>query len=103
MGVEGSLVLAAIRYTDRYRRVEGAWRFAEREMAFGYYMKLSDLPTGFGDSCASTTRGERIPAELPESLETYRPGTSRSSTGTPLTTCGEGRRLTSLVYRPALG
>jgi uncharacterized protein (TIGR02246 family) len=72
MGVEGELVLAAIRYTDRYRRASDGWRFAERELAFGYYMKLSELPTGFSDSLRKHYRGERIPAELPESLETYR-------------------------------
>src|SRR5215204_1881112 len=37
MGVDGQLVLASIRYTDRYRRLDSAWSFAEREMAFGYY------------------------------------------------------------------
>jgi len=71
MSVDGELVLAAIRYTDRYRRTSGGWRFAERELAFGYYMKLSELPTGFGDSLRKHYRGELIPAELPESLATY--------------------------------
>jgi uncharacterized protein (TIGR02246 family) len=78
MGVEGELVLAAIRYTDRYRRTQTGWRFAERELAFGYYMKLSELPTGFGDSLRKHYRGERIPAELPESLETYQAQQRRS-------------------------
>ena len=63
MSVAGQLVLAAIRYTDRYRRVDGAWRFAEREMAFGYYMKLSELPVGFGDALRKHYRGERLAAE----------------------------------------
>ena len=67
MGVDGQMVLASIRYSDRYRRVDGAWRFAEREMAFGYYMKLSELPDGFGDSLRKHYKGERLPAEWPES------------------------------------
>ena len=66
MGVEGQMVLASIRYTDRYRRVDNAWRFAEREMAFGYYMKLSELPQGFQDNLRKHYRGERLPAEWPE-------------------------------------
>jgi len=70
MGVEGQLVLASIRYTDRYRRIDDAWRFAEREMAFGYYMKLSDLPQGFEDNLRKHYRGERIPAEWPENTGT---------------------------------
>jgi hypothetical protein len=72
MGVEGQLVLASIRYADRYRRIDRAWRFAEREMAFGYYMKLSKLPDGFGDTLRKHYRGERIAAEWPEALETYK-------------------------------
>src|SRR3954471_18609981 len=63
LSVDGQMVLASIRYRDRYRRVDGAWRFAEREMAFGYYMKLSELPDGFGDSLRKHYRGARLPAE----------------------------------------
>jgi hypothetical protein len=66
MSVDGQMVLASIRYTDRYRRIDGAWRFAEREIAFGYYMKLSELPQGFGDNLRKHYRGERLPAEWPE-------------------------------------
>ena len=66
MGVEGQMVLASIRYTDRYRRAGGAWRFAERELAFGYYMKLSELSEGFKDALRKHYRGERLPAEWPE-------------------------------------
>jgi uncharacterized protein (TIGR02246 family) len=63
MSIEGQLVLAAIRYTDRYRRIDGAWRFAERELAFGYYMKLSELPAGFSDELRKDYRGQRLRAE----------------------------------------
>jgi uncharacterized protein (TIGR02246 family) len=72
MSVEGELVLAAIRYTDAYRREPAGWRFAARELAFWYYMKFSDLPAGFADELRKHYRGGRIPAELPESLPTYR-------------------------------
>jgi uncharacterized protein (TIGR02246 family) len=66
------LVLAAIRYTDRYRRTEVGWRFEERELAFGYYMKAAQLPTGFADALRKHYRGERISAELPESLDSFK-------------------------------
>jgi ketosteroid isomerase-like protein len=72
MGVGGELVLAAIKYTDRYRRTTEGWRFAERELSFGYYMKLAELPYGFADSLRKHYKGERLQAELPESLATYR-------------------------------
>ena len=72
MSQDGELVLAAIRYTDRYRRTDGGWRFAERVLGFWYYMKASDLPSGFADGLRKHYRGQRLSAELPESLETYR-------------------------------
>jgi len=72
MGVEGRLVIAAIRYTDRYRQTDAGWRFAQRELAFWYYMDLAELPNGFQDSFRKHYRGERLPAELPETLETFK-------------------------------
>jgi uncharacterized protein (TIGR02246 family) len=85
MSQDGELMLAAIKYTDLYRKVDGRWLFAERVLGFWYYMKASDLPAGFADGLRKHYRGERLPAELPESLATYRawhqgvtPDTSRS-------------------------
>ena len=72
MSVDGELVVAAIRYSDAYRRESGGWRFASRELAFWYYMRLADLPSGFADGLRKHYKGERIPAELPESLSTYK-------------------------------
>jgi hypothetical protein len=72
MSQDGELVLAAIRYTDRYRKANGLWQFAGRVLGFWYYMKASELPEGFADDLRKHYRGERLPAELPESLETYR-------------------------------
>jgi uncharacterized protein (TIGR02246 family) len=72
MSEGGELVLAAIRYRDRYRRVDGRWRFAERVLGFWYYMKASGLPGGFADGLRKHYRGQRLAAELPESLDTYR-------------------------------
>ena len=72
MSEGGELMVAAIRYRDRYRRVNGRWRFAERVLGFWYYMKASELPDGFVNGLRKHYRGQRLPAELPESLETYR-------------------------------
>jgi uncharacterized protein (TIGR02246 family) len=71
MSQDGELVLAAIRYTDRYRKIDERWLFAERVLAFWYYMKASELPAGFVDGLRKHYRGERLPAELPESLSTF--------------------------------
>jgi hypothetical protein len=72
MSEEGRLVVAAIRYADRYLQTGAGWRFAERELAFWYYMDLAELPAGFSDVFRKHYRGERMPAELPETLETFR-------------------------------
>ena len=72
MSQDGELFVAAIRYADRYRRLDGRWLFAERELAFWYYVKLSDLPHAFADNLRKHYRGRLLPAELPESLDSYR-------------------------------
>ncbi len=72
MGLDGEGWTSAFRYTDRYRKVDGRWLFAERELAAWYYMKLADLPHGMGSPYRKHYKGTLVPAELPESLETYR-------------------------------
>lgn len=72
MGLNGEGWTAAFRYTDHYRREEGHWRFAERELAAWYYMPLADLPAGMGGPLRKHYKGTLIPAELPESLATYK-------------------------------
>jgi uncharacterized protein (TIGR02246 family) len=72
MALQGEAWIAAFRYTDRYRREEGRWRFAERELACWYYMPLSKLAQGMTAELRKHYRGEVIAAELPESLASYR-------------------------------
>jgi hypothetical protein len=35
-------------------------------------MKLADLPSGIGDALRKHYRGSRLPADLPETLPSYR-------------------------------
>ena len=72
MALDGEGWVAALRYTDQYRIEEGRWRFAERVIATWYYMRLSDLPGGLAATLRKHYRGALLPAELPESLETYK-------------------------------
>ncbi len=72
MALNGEAWIAAFRYTDRYRRENGRWRFAERELACWYYMPLAQLATGMAAELRKHYRGEIIRAELPESLESYK-------------------------------
>ncbi len=71
MGLGGEGWIAAFRYADRYRKVDGRWLFAERELAAWYYMKLADLPAGMGQTLRKHYKGQLIAAELPEGLATY--------------------------------
>jgi uncharacterized protein (TIGR02246 family) len=72
MSLDGEAWVAAFRYSDRYRCEDGRWRFAERELACWYYMPLAQLAQGMAGSLRKHYRGEALPAELPESLATYR-------------------------------
>jgi hypothetical protein len=72
MALDGEAWLAAFRYADTYRREDGAWRFADRELACWYYMPLSQLSEGMASHLRKHYRGELIPAELPESLASYK-------------------------------
>ena len=72
MALNGEAWLAAFRYADSYRREDGQWRFADRELACWYYMPLAQLPQGMAHDLRKHYRGDVIAAELPESLDTYR-------------------------------
>ena len=72
MALDGAGWIAAFRYTDQYRREDGRWRFAARELACWYYMALADLADGMAGTLRKHYNGEKMPAELPESLETYK-------------------------------
>jgi uncharacterized protein (TIGR02246 family) len=72
MALDGAGWIAAFRYTDRYRLFDGRWRFAERVLACWYYMKMADLPDGIASSLRKHYRGQLLPAELPETMQTYR-------------------------------
>lgn len=72
VGMEGTSYVAAMRYYDRYRVHEGDWKFSERVVHFWYFMKLADLPDLFCDRLRLRWPGPPRPADLPESLETYK-------------------------------
>ena len=65
-------MLAAFRYDDEYRRVDGRWLFARRTMRYAYFTSHEEL----GLSLAGRQR-IRVPgaeprdAEIPEELESY--------------------------------
>lgn len=73
MNRNGQAMITAIRYHDRYRRHEGAWRFSERVLTFFYYVPATEYVDALGDGLAGRMRayGDRKPADWPESLPTW--------------------------------
>lgn len=72
MGFEGALTIAALRYHDTYRRVDGMWRFARRRLSFFYFLPAADLVAGDYATLRKRWPAPAIEADLPESLDTYR-------------------------------
>jgi uncharacterized protein (TIGR02246 family) len=60
--------LAAMRYEDSYRRVDGVWLFQERDIRFLYYVPLKEYPTVFENLNRVIVGDKRFPADYPESL-----------------------------------
>lgn len=71
MGFQGEVLMAAMRYHDDYRRVDGAWRFARRRLSFFYLMPAADLWVGRFGELRKQWPGPHVAAELPQSLATY--------------------------------
>ncbi|MEQ3549509.1 nuclear transport factor 2 family protein [Pseudonocardia nematodicida] len=69
---EDGLFVVAHRYTDRYRREDGAWRFAARVSRIVYAMPLAELLTVTpGEPRARWPRLAPADADLPESLPSW--------------------------------
>ena len=63
--------LAAMRYHDDYRREQGVWRFARREISFLYYVPVTEYSSVLNEKNRLTVRGQRRPADYPESLRAW--------------------------------
>jgi ketosteroid isomerase-like protein len=72
LAVGDRYVVAAIRYEDEYRRVDGRWRFASRRLLFWYFTDADELAATIVSPDRKRFRTAPRPADLPESLGTYR-------------------------------
>ena len=74
MNRKGQPMLAAIRYSDVYRRHQGRWKFSERLLAFFYYVPTAEYLDALGPGLATRMRAYDEPraADFPESLITWR-------------------------------
>ena len=70
----GRAMVAAIRYSDVYRRLAGAWRFAMRELSFMRYVDALDYADALGPGLTKRMRayGEAGEADWPERLDIWR-------------------------------
>lgn len=70
----GQPMVTAIRYHDRYRREDGAWRFAERLLKMFYYVPTDQYVEVFRpEGLATRNRAYATPtaADWPETLATW--------------------------------
>ena len=73
MAFPGTLVVAALRYHDTYRRTDGVWRFARRDQSFYYFLPATELVAGdYAERRKRWPPGPALEADLPDSLDTYR-------------------------------
>ncbi|MFT4585261.1 MAG: ketosteroid isomerase-like protein [Gammaproteobacteria bacterium] len=67
----GVASLAALRYYDNYRRENGKWLFARRELHFLYYVPMTQLPDALNHLDRVVVGGQRKPADYPEALPAW--------------------------------
>lgn len=67
----GRALIAALRYEDTYHRHEGRWCFADRLLAFLYYLPVEEYAQALGDRLRMRAYGDRRPADFPESLPNW--------------------------------
>ena len=67
-----SSMVTALRYTDRYSREGREWRFAERELAFLYYVALADYPGILGVKDRMRAYDQPVEADYPEHLPSWK-------------------------------
>ncbi len=60
--------IAAMRYEDVYRRIDGGWLFRKRVLSFFYYMPVVDYPEMLAGRMRIRIQGQVKPADYPESL-----------------------------------
>jgi uncharacterized protein (TIGR02246 family) len=63
--------LAAMKYHDEYRREDGQWRFARRQISFLYYVPATEYAAGLNSEARVVMGGERLPADYPEGLPAW--------------------------------
>jgi ketosteroid isomerase-like protein len=66
------MMVASLRYRDRYRRTPVGWRFAERIIGFLYYVSVEDYPNILAHADRNRAYDTPRPADFPEVLPSWR-------------------------------
>ncbi|TXG93330.1 MAG: nuclear transport factor 2 family protein [Rhodocyclaceae bacterium] len=62
------MMVAAIRYNDRYRNTDDGWKIAERSIHFLYYVAIEDYPNILATPLRNHAYAHPLPADFPEPL-----------------------------------
>lgn len=65
------MMVAGLRYRDRYVRTPAGWRFGERIISFLYYVDASDYPGILGQLDRNRAYDTPMPADFPEALPSW--------------------------------
>lgn len=65
------MMVAALRYQDRYRNTDRGWLFAERVISFLYYVPFADYGAILGRRDRNRAYAAPQPADYPERLESW--------------------------------
>jgi uncharacterized protein (TIGR02246 family) len=68
----GEPMWVALRYADRYRREDGRWRFAERELSFMYYLRVEEYVAALRGRERMRAYANAAAADWPEGTEGWR-------------------------------
>ncbi|MBC2669808.1 nuclear transport factor 2 family protein [Novosphingobium piscinae] len=64
----GAMMVAALRYADRYVRTAAGWKFAARSIGFLYYVPVKAYPGILGRADRNHAYAAPLPADFPEPL-----------------------------------
>lgn len=67
----GKMMVAGMRYKDRYRKTSLGWKFADRTINFLYYVPIAEYPNILGVSDRNRAYPEPRPADYPEALPSW--------------------------------
>lgn len=67
----GAMMIAALRYADRYRVEDGQWRFEDRLLSFMYYLPVQEYADAMENADRMRAYGDHRPADYPEGLASW--------------------------------